>query len=232
MSEDINNKNLLLDNDFYQRSLGWFLYKYVNVNMTVRLLIIVVVIFCVASILIINTANISKESQRYPFPIYFDNEVEYYPKIQSIGKKSENINLAIAKHLIINYLKMREEFDENSLIPEKLDEKLNYINNVSSLKVFQKYFKFINIDDNADSPLLKYRYKNSRIIVIDKVMFLKDVTVPSYAKVYYKIHSLIDKKENVENKTAEITFFMSEINKKFIDSKQDLNFLITDYKDL
>ncbi len=47
----------------------------------------------------------------------------------------------------------------------------------------------------------------------------------------YKVHSLIDKKENIENKIAEITFFMSEINKKFIDSKQDLNFLITDYKD-
>ncbi|MSO13983.1 VirB8/TrbF family protein [Rickettsiales endosymbiont of Trichoplax sp. H2] len=231
MSEDINNKSLLLDNDFYQRSLKWFLYKYVNINATLRLLLIVVVIFFIAAMLIINTANVTKESHRYPFPIYFNNEVKYFPKIQSIGNKNENINLSVAKYLIINYLKMREEFDENSLIPEKLNEKLNYVNNVSSLKVFQKYFKFINIDDNPDSPLLKYRYKNSRIITIDKVVFSKDVIVPSYAQVYYKVRSLIDKKENIENKIAEITFFMSEINKKFIDSKQDLNFLITDYKD-
>ncbi len=231
MSEDINNKSLLLDNDFYQRSLKWFLYKYVNINATLRLLLIVVVIFFIAAMLIINTANVTKESHRYPFPIYFNNEVKYFPKIQSIGNKNENINLSVAKYLIINYLKMREEFDENSLIPEKLNEKLNYVNNVSSLKVFQKYFKFINIDDNPDSLLLKYRYKNSRIITIDKVVFSKDVIVPSYAQVYYKVHSLIDKKENIENKIAEITFFMSEINKKFIDSKQDLNFLITDYKD-
>ena len=231
MSEDINNKNLLLGNDFYQGSLKWFLYKYVIINTTLRLLLIVVVVFFISAMLIINTANVTKESQRYPFPIYFNNEVKYFPKIQSIGNKKENINLSVAKYLIINYLKMREEFDENSLIPEKLNEKLNYVNNVSSLKVFQKYFKFINIDDNPDSPLLKYRYKNSRIITIDKVVFSKDVIVPSYAKVYYKVRSLIDKKENIENKIAEVTFFMSEINKKFVDSKQDLNFLITDYKD-
>jgi type IV secretory pathway component VirB8 len=187
-----------------------------------------VVVFFISAMLIINTANVTKESQRYQFPIYFNNDVKYFPKIQSIGNNKENINLSVAKYLIINYLKMREEFDENSLIPEKLNEKLNYVNNVSSLKVFQKYFKFINIDDNPDSPLLKYRYKNSRIITIDKVVFSKDVIVPSYAKVYYKVRSLIDKKENIENKIAEVTFFISEINKKFVDSKQDLNFLITD----
>ena len=47
----------------------------------------------------------------------------------------------------------------------------------------------------------------------------------------YRVYSLIDEKKNVEKKTAEITFFMSEINKKFIDLRQDLSFLITDYKD-
>ena len=231
MSENINSKNLVLDSDFYQKSLEWFLYKYVNVNITLRLLLIIVLVFFTAAILILNTANITKESQRYPFPIYFDNEVKYYPKIQSIGKKGENINLSAAKYLIIHYLKMREEFDASTLIPEKLNEKLNYINNVSSLKAFQKYFKFIDIDNNPESPLLKYRYKNSRIIVVDDVIFPKDVIVPSYAKVNYRVYSLIDEQKSVEKKTAEITFFMSEINKKFIDLRQDLSFLITDYKD-
>lgn len=78
---------------------------------------------------------------------------------------------------------------------------------------------------------MKYRYKNSRIIEINNLEFLKNVNVPSYAKVSYRVRSLIDDKETSEEKVAEIDFFMSEINKRFIDSKKSINFLITNYTD-
>jgi len=217
--------------NYYDEALDWFFFKYVNINIYVRYTLIVTIIFILAAFITYKTAEFDYQVKNYPFPIYFDNEVEYYPKIQSTGIKNENINLSIARYLIINYLKTREEFDSNSLNPEKLNERLNYINNVSSLIVFQKYFKFINIDNNPESPLLKYRYKNSRIIVISDVEFLKNVNVPSYAKVSYKVRSLIDDKETSEEKVAEINFFMSEINKRFIDSKESINFLITNYTD-
>ena len=78
---------------------------------------------------------------------------------------------------------------------------------------------------------MKYRYKNSRIIDINDVEFLKNVDVPSYAKVSYTVRSLIDDKETSEKRVAEINFFMSKINKRFIDSKKNINFLITNYTD-
>ena len=223
--------NASLNTSYYNEALDWFFFKYVNINIYVRYTLIVTMIFILAAFITYKTAKFDKQAKNYPFPIYFDNSVEYYPRIQSTGIKNENINLSIARYLITNYLKMREEFDSNSLNPEKLNERLNYINNVSSLIVFQKYFKFINIDNNPESPLLKYRYKNSRIIEINDVEFLKNVKIPSYAKVSYKVRSLIDDKETSEEKVAEINFFMSEINKRFIDSKESLNFLITNYTD-
>ncbi|MFK7761417.1 MAG: hypothetical protein AB8B46_04855 [Candidatus Midichloriaceae bacterium] len=229
-SEPLDDK-ALSNTGYYEEALDWFFFKYVNVNIYVRYTLIVTIIFILAAFVTYKTAKFNKQSKNYPFPIYFDNAVEYYPKIQSTGIKNENINLSIARYLITNYLKKREEFDSNSLNPEKLNERLNYINNVSSLIVFQKYFKFINIDNNPESPLLKYRYKNSRIIEIDNVEFLKNVNVPSYAKVSYRVRSLIDNKETSEEKVAEIDFFMSEINKRFIDSKKSINFLITNYTD-
>jgi type IV secretory pathway component VirB8 len=229
-SETLEDKTSSNTN-YYDEALDWFFFKYVNINIYVRYTLVVTIIFILAAFITYKTAKFDYQVKNYPFPIYFDNEVEYYPKIQSTGIKNENINLSIARYLIINYLKTREEFDSNSLNPEKLNERLNYINNVSSLKVFQKYFKFINIDNNPESPLLKYRYKNSRIIVINDVEFLKNVNVPSYAKVSYKVRSLIDDKETSEEKVAEINFFMSEINKRFIDSKESINFLITNYTD-
>ena len=233
MVEYTSNKSsvVVLNKDYYDKALNWFFFKYVNINIYVRYTLIVAVILSIATLMIYKTATFNMDVRRYPFPIYFDNEVEYYPKIQSTGIKNENINLSIARYLIINYIKTREEFDSNSLDPGKLNERLNYINNISSLIVVQEYFKFINIDDNPESPLLKYRYKNSRIIEISNVEFLKKVTVPSYAKVSYRIRSLINGKEAIEEKVAEINFFMSEINKKFMDSKKSINFLITSYKD-
>jgi type IV secretory pathway component VirB8 len=229
-SEPLDDK-ASLNTNYYDEALDWFFFKYVNINIYVRYTLVVTVIFVLAAFVIYKTAKLNKEAENYPFPIYFDNAVEYYPKIQSTGIKNENINLSIARYLIINYLKMRGEFDYNSLNPEKLNERLNYINNVSSLIVFQKYFKFINIDNNPESPLLKYRYKNSRIIDINDVEFLKNVDVPSYAKVSYTVRSLIDDKETSEKRVAEINFFMSKINKRFIDSKKNINFLITNYTD-
>ena len=135
-SEPLEDK-VSLNTNYYDEALDWFFFKYVNINIYVRYTLIFTIIFVLAAFVIYKTARLNKEAVNYPFPIYFDNEVEYYPKIQSVGIKNENINLSIARYLITNYIKTRGEFDYNSLNPEKLNERLNYINNVSSLRVLR-----------------------------------------------------------------------------------------------
>ena len=217
------------DKLYYASVLDWYFGKYLKDHTYVRYLFIVVIFFGIAAFLIYKTSMLNKEVERYPFPVYFKDEVNYFANIKDISSKDENINVSIAKYMVTQYLKKVEEFNLKSIKPEKLNKRLNFIKNLSSLKVFQKYFKFIDIDQNHDSPLLKYRYNNSRTIKIDKVIFEKDVSTPSSVKVYYTVYDNLNNKENAIRKNAEIKFLMSTINKDFINSGKKLNFLITDF---
>lgn len=86
-SEPLDDK-ALSNTGYYDEALDWFFFKYVNVNIYVRYTLIVTIIFILEAFVTYKTAKFNKQSKNYPFPIYFDNAVEYYPKIQSTGIKN------------------------------------------------------------------------------------------------------------------------------------------------
>ena len=225
------NDNTLIEEDkiYYTNALEWYFVKYLKNYIYVRYLFIVITIFAIAASLIYKTSLYDQEVKRYPFPVYFKDEINSFSNIKNISHENENIHVSIAKYMITKYLKKVEEFDFNSIRPEELKKRLNFIKNLSSLKVFQKYFQFVDIEENCNSPLLKYRYDNSKTIKIDKIIFKKDVNVPSSAVVHYTVYDKFYSKENLIKKNVEIKFLMSTIDKDFINSGKRLNFLITDF---
>ena len=216
------------DKLYYDNMLTWYFRKYLKNYTYVRYLCVVVIFFVLAAFLIYQTSTLDRQVKRYPFPIYFEDEVNYFAKIKSVGQFSENLNFSLARYIITKYLQKSEEFHPTSIDPKSLESRLTFIKSLSSSKVFQEYFEFVDIDKNLNSPLLKYRYGNSRTINIDKIEFAIDVDVPYSAKVYYTISENVDSKTSVIHKNVKIQFFMSIVNKDFMNSGKQFSFLITD----
>lgn len=224
-----NNGTLVDENQaYYIQALKWYFAKYLKDYIYVRYLIIVVIFLGIATFLIYKTSASIQEIKRYPFPVYFKDEVKFFSNLKRIGNQNENVNVSIAEYMITNYLKKMEEFNMHSLEPENLKKRLNFIRNLSSLKVFREYFRLIDIEENYNSPLLKYRYDNARTIKVDKIIFEKGTTAPFSAKAYYTLYDKLDNKESAIKKSVEIRFLMSAVDENFISSKKALNFLITD----
>lgn len=220
----INESNI-----YYTHALKWYFAKYLKDYVYVRYLLVVVIFLGISTFLIYKTSLTIQETKKYPFPIYFKDEVKFFSNIQKISHSNESINISIAKYMITNYLKKVEEFNANSVNPKELKKRLNFVKNLSSLKVFREYFKLIDMDENYNSPLLKYRYNNTRTIRVDKIAFDKGITALSSAKAYYTVYDKLDDRENIIKKSAEIKFLISIIDKDFIDSKKALTFLVTDF---
>lgn len=218
-----------INKSYYEGMLPWYFRKYLKNYTHVRYLFVIAIFFVVAAFLIYQTSSTVQEVKRYPFPIYFEDEVNYFAKIKSIESVDETINFSLARYVLTKYILRSEEFDSNSIDPKPLEARLNFIKSISSSKVFQEYFKFIDIEKNLDSPLLKYRYGNSRSVIIDKIEFATDVNVPYSAKVYYTVNEILNNVKNTIQKNAEIKFFMSAVNKDFVKSGKQFTFLITDF---
>ena len=224
-----HNTSIEESNIYYTHALEWYFTKYLKNYIYVRYLLIVVIFLGISTFLIYKTSLTIQETKKYPFPVYFKDEVKFFSNLKKISHSNESINISIVKYMITNYLKKVEEFNVNSMDPDELKKRLNFIRHLSSLKVFREYFRLIDMEENYNSPLLKYRYNNTRTIKVDKITFGKGVTTPSSAKVYYTIYDNLDDKKNIIKKSAEIKFLMSIIDKDFIDSKKTLTFLITDF---
>jgi type IV secretory pathway component VirB8 len=211
----------------YKNSIDWYFTKYLTYHVYSRYLFVTFLIFVVASFLIYKTASLSISIKQYPFPIFFEDGMKYFAHINPLKVEGDNINQSFARYILKAFLKRIEDFDKQSIKPQNLENRLNFIKNLSSLKVFQEYFSVISIDENPNSPLLKYRYSNTRNIEIQKVEFNKWYVVPTFAKIYYTVYDTVDEKEQVTQKEAEFNFLMPTINKEFITLNNKFYFLIT-----
>ncbi|WP_323732721.1 hypothetical protein [Candidatus Bandiella euplotis] len=64
---------------------------------------------------------------------------------------------------------------------------------------------------------------------MDKILFPNNVGVPSYAKIYYSVNTVLDGESSIIKKEGEVRFFMSEVDKNFINSKDKFTFLVIDF---
>jgi hypothetical protein len=231
---ELNVQNSVKENNmdeesYYSESLKWYLYKYVNNYIYVRYFFVFVIMFGISAFLIYQTSKVNSDQERYPIPIYFENEVDYFSNIKSIAYDGDNINIDVARYILMKFLKKSQNFDLNSVEPNNIQERLTFIKNLASLSVFQEYFKSIDIESNPETYLLKYMYSDTRYINIENIEFVNEDKVPASAMIYYTA------KENLEGKMKDIKykahfkFFMSVVDKNFIESKKKFNFLITSF---
>ena len=227
MNSDINTYK----KEFYEQYFQWFFFKYGKIYSLVRQMLVVLCAFVLLTYLIFATARIASVVTQYPFPVYYNSDGNSFLRIKNLPDSGNYINKVYAEYFFKQYLDAYMSFDSESIQENVLENKLNFIYNTSSMMVFQKYLDSLNISKNSKSPLLIYRFNNSRKVEITNISFEnEDVVLPTHAIVGYKVTDIVNNVKTVVNKAARVIFYMSMINEEIINGDKKYSFIITDIK--
>lgn len=215
--------------EYFRDAKEWYAAKYLY-PYTQRIYIgIIAGILIVFTTVIFKTALIDNTKERYPFPIYAEDEVKYFFKIKPISAGAEPVAISVARYFASIYVESREQYDFKIINDkENWKEMLRKVRELSSRKVFSDYVDYIDTSTNPDSPIIRYKDFTKRKIEIQKVEFPKISNNPASAKIYYKAIEITSNDEKVSFWVADLNFSMSEID-KIIDDKSGVEFTITKY---
>lgn len=137
-----------------------------------------------------------------PYTIYSQDIAEELPIIKRLrSKPAEDINIALARFLLTNYVTEREAYRYDVT---KLEWQFNRIRSTSGEKEFQRYQQFIN-PENPASPFTKYGRTTSRNVRIYNLNM--DLgSNPQRAVVYFTTVISDGKTQQQNNWVANIAF--------------------------
>ena len=215
--------------EFFQNSKDWYAKKYIANFTTLFYIIVLFITVAIFAFLIFKTSTFDYVLKKYPFPVFFSDEVHYFPKIKSVKYEDKNADISIARYLIAQYIQQRESYLFSDLTYERMNKKLSFIEMLSSYRVFNEFFENFDIQDNPDSPILKYKFNTERIIKIKSITFPSDVKLPDTAEVIYEAIEKTNDTKKVTNWLLSIAFVMTEIDKKVLEKKVPFKFTVIKY---
>ncbi len=215
--------------EYFSDAREWYASKYLYPYTQKAYIGVIAIVLIIFTIIIFQTTLLDNIKKKYPFPLYTEDEVNYYSKILPIADGSEPIPISVARYFASSYVKVREGYDFG-VIDDKDNWKrlLREVRELSSRKVFSDYVDYVDTYRNPDSPVIRYKSNTKRIIEIEKVEFPRISNSPESAKVYYKAIEKTDKDEKTSFWVANLTFSMTDID-NVLDNKVKLQFTITKY---
>lgn len=177
-----NNKEIsekIRDGSYYEEAKQWYFRKYLS-PITDRSYVLVIACLIGIAFLIsaYNTWQLKKSmdaKRDYPFIVNAENSTDDFSHIKSLGDDSETAQQAIAKYLVIDYIRTREEYTKD-MLGEKYKRILKKIKRTSTASVLSEYKNYMN-DLNPYSPLIRYSDHSERKIEIKSFSFLdNDIT--------------------------------------------------------
>lgn len=141
-------------------------------------------------------------SRTVPYTIYSEDIAEELPVISALRSfPGEDINLAIARFLLSNYVTERESYRYDVV---RLEWQFNRVRSTSGDREFQRYQRFIN-PENPGSPFTKYGRNAVRSVnIYDIQMDLE--SNPQKATLYFTTTVVRGKERQQNNWVANITF--------------------------
>jgi type IV secretion system protein VirB8 len=215
---------------YFEDARDWYISKYVMLFSIRALYAIIALIIGISAHVIFDSARQDYTVKQYPFSIYAEDELKYFPLIKSIARKKEPINLSVAKYLASQYVELRENYKFSNQVGEEKDKLLMKISSLSTKKVYRDYLNYMDPNLNPDSPLVVYKNVTQRIVSVKEITSPNNKNViPDNIEVKFEA-SEIDKEGNIikTNWIAEVEFSMSDIDKVF-DKTETLNFIVTKY---
>ncbi len=237
LAEKIENK------EFFKEARDWYFYKFCK-PISERYFWIFTV-FC----LIIGMMSLYNEvSAWYPLKntkpiILLNKDSEYVQIVRKMENPDKNPDLAILRHLIKNYILMREEYLIGSLNLIKIDNRLKKVSNNSSREI-TKDFQNIFATNDINNPMLRLGNSGTRYvefldfkIEIEEKNFLERLasniysSLPSKATIIFKTDENTNNKKKIEYWKLDMSFNYSGV---VIDKEKNTltleEFTVIDYQ--
>lgn len=251
-------KSTVKDGSYFRDALNWYFFRYVTPICDRTMLIFGAMI---AAVVLFFLYNLIKGAfplvSHIPIIISAKDQAEVFPQITPLrphkGKVGYdegvlNIEEAIAKYLLKNYVMEREGYDFSKGEIEDVNKKFNRVRNMSSDNEY-KAFQAVMNKDNPNSPILDFGRNVKREVQVSSVVFKREEQktlfekaqkfliseIPTQAEVRFALITKIkplsgEVKVDKQLFMAKINFSFDGIKNANGTDKQSLNFGVNGYK--
>ena len=207
LDEDIAKK--IEDGSYYKDARQWYSQRYLQVfSERSFLLLMFIALFMILALSILNINAIRGVPRVIAFPVKVDNSTDYFSIMKTLAKTSPTTQEAVVKYLIIDYLKMREEYSHKELTEEKVKAILKRVKSSSSKNVLNEYKNYVS-STNPYSPSIRYSDRIERTINVKKIDFLNDALISGRAKIIFESEEKTLKTKEVKRALWESTIHFS-----------------------
>jgi type IV secretory pathway component VirB8 len=227
MKDDI--KAMVKDGSYFKDALAWYSSKYIFPFTQRASMLLLAGILVVGVLISVDAAKANFGSTKIPFPIFAKDQVNFFSEIKPLAYKKEPIEISIARYFIEKYVVLREEYNYLDFSSENKDITMDKIRALSSQQVYRGYYDYINPDENADSPIIKYKNQTARLIKIDNITIDAPNGYPESATINFTATERNKLESSAIEYEAKISFLMSNMTKVF-EKAEPLYFIVNKYR--
>lgn len=240
-------KKSVEDGSYFKDAFSWYIFRYVGPICERTMLFFIASFAAVISyVLVVIVNNSLPMKQDVPIIMWAQDTSLYYPvihKLQTSREETKNVDEAVIKYLITNYVEQREAFDFRKSDIETLNNKFAIVKNNSSVEEYRAFQSELS-RDNPDSPIKNWGKNVVRKIKINSVEFdhsndqddtflskaknFMTSEVPSQVQVRYTETNINNGVASNIEKLIKISFKFSGIDPKNIN--KPLDFEVVGYK--
>lgn len=239
-------KSLVRDGSYFKDARDWYIFRYVQpVCERTMLFFITIISGFVTYVLVMTILNSLPIKQEVAVIIRPKDQSLYFSVITPLRDSAElkNIDEAVSKYLLTEYIKKREGYDFRKTNIEALNNQMNYIKNNSSIQEYRDFQAFLS-KNNPDSPITYFGRDFQRLVDVKSVEFLQTKTdtlidtaryfvasdLPSNANIKYTVTTKVNAiTTSTKQYLVKINFKFSGVNSKK-SSDLNLDFTVISYK--
>lgn len=189
----------LRNGSYFKEAHNWYAGKYIypETERSMMLLFAITALLALIPIVILLKTT-AEANNKVPFPIPVSNLTETIPVITPLTQKDESPQEAVAKYLISDYIKSREEYIYSAMNGDKLKRLLKKIKSSSAKSVLNEYVSYMS-ERNPYSPLVRYKDHTNRYITIKSISFSDTDQTSGKARVIFEA---VEKSNDGQEKTS------------------------------
>lgn len=215
--------------EYFQDAREWYAAKYLQpISMRAQFIVLTVLII-IATAISVYTMQRSFVSMAMPFSIYAKDQVELYPLLKKLARRTEPLEISVARYFVSKYVELRESYNYVDFMEENKDTLMIKVQALSSRRIFKEYTTSLDPEENINSPIILYKNQVRRSVEVTGVEFKKvDGALDSAVVNFTAIEQSKDSSTQKRYK-ADIHFMISDIA-NVSEGKEKLSFLVTSYK--
>ena len=192
--------------EYFKEAREWYFYKFCKPISEKFFWLFILVLLLVSIIPLYSEISAWYPLKNSKAIILFNKDPEFVQIVKKMENPDKNPDLAILRHLLKNYVQMREEYLPGSLNLVKIDNRLKKISNNSSREITKDFQNIFATNDNIN-PMVRLgkfgtrevEFLDFKIEVEEKSLFEKllsntYISLPNNAVVIFKTE------ENIINK--------------------------------